>query len=67
MSLTLISKIKIPDYEFSIDSDEVLKRYLLEPGAFIEFMKKGIAELKKIDDEVVKVELNEFIKKLIKG
>jgi hypothetical protein len=60
--LTLINKIDLGTFDWSIDSDEVLKQWLLFPGEFLEFMKKALIELSKKEDDVTKMLLIDFYK-----
>lgn len=62
MSLTLDNKIELGTYDFTISSDEVLKHYLMFPGEFLEFIKKGLEVMSQIDNDIVKIELNNFKK-----
>jgi len=57
---TLNFKIELGTFDFSVSAEEVLKGYLTEPGTFIEFLKRGIFELKKSDNDIVHIELNEL-------
>jgi len=57
---TFTHEIKIPDIQFTVHENEILKDFLLEPGTLIEFIKKAVCELDKIDNDIVKIKLKEF-------
>ena len=63
---TFVFKIKIPDYDFTVHEDQILKDFLLEPGTFIEFIKKGISQLYESENDIVHIHLNGLIKQFSK-
>lgn len=57
---TFVFKIEIPDYDFTVHEEQIMSDFIREPGAFIEFIKRGIAELSKITSDEVRLELNKL-------
>lgn len=51
---TFIFKIKMPDYDFTVHEDQILKDFMTEPGRLIEFIKSALKNLDFIEiDEVI--------------
>ena len=59
---TIKNRRSIREYLEKPVSDEVLKHYLMYPGEFLEIIKKGLEIMKKSDNDIIQIELNDFKK-----
>lgn len=59
--MDIILPINLGKYEFSISEEEVLAKYITEPGNLIEFIKKAIEKLNELDNDIVIMKLASLV------